>query len=181
MPRLALLFAAVVAVVLAVVACSAPAAPPAVAPASVPVAVPASGSEVVAAPDAGVPAAVSAAPAWVFRYATAQRTETWTLQHADGAALLVVEAASGTQRYHGTATATADGLALDVTTGSARLALTCKRARRPLGTACNDAKAPAQDLLDCYHPDFAAPMPFGAAPGVEYVVDTSCNGYRLRR
>jgi hypothetical protein len=34
------------------------------------------------------------------------------------------------------------------------------------------------EVLSCYHADFKAPMPFGPAPGIEYVVDATCNGYR---
>ncbi|MEP6859144.1 MAG: hypothetical protein ABJE66_00890 [Deltaproteobacteria bacterium] len=129
-----------------------------------------------AAPDAGVSAALAAAPAWVFRYATAQRTETWTLRIDAGQALLVVDGARGTLRYTGTVS---DALALEVTTGTATLALSCKHAKRALSTKCNDTKAKPLDVLDCYHPDFTEPMPFGPAPGIEYAVDASCNGYRL--
>ncbi|HSN25951.1 MAG TPA: hypothetical protein VLT45_06680 [Kofleriaceae bacterium] len=128
-----------------------------------------------AAPDAGLPAAVTTAPAFIFRYHTPQRSETWTLQTADGAALLVVETAQGTTRYEGTA----QGDAIAVATKTAKLALSCKHTRRRLSRKCNDAKAPEVDVLDCYHPDFATPMPFGPAPGVEYVEDASCKGYRL--
>lgn len=131
-----------------------------------------------AAPDAGVPAAVTAAPAWVFRYATAQRAETWTLRYAEGSALLLVETAAGTLRYTGTATEGAS-LALAVSTTTGKLALECKHAKRAIGAKCNDAKARPIDLLDCYHPDFAEPMPFGPAPGVEYTVSATCTGYRL--
>ncbi|HVK84413.1 MAG TPA: hypothetical protein VM513_09920 [Kofleriaceae bacterium] len=131
-----------------------------------------------AAPDAGVPETVTNAPAWVFRYATAQRTETWTLQFAEGAALLEVQSAQGLARYRGTATDGAS-LALDVSTGTAKLALDCKRAKRALSTKCNDTRAKKLDVLDCYHPDFKEPMPFGPAPGVEYVSDATCTGYRL--
>lgn len=128
-----------------------------------------------AAPDAGVPQAVLDAPAWVFRYSTADRRETWTLRHADGQALVVVETKQGTQRYLGTMT----GTALAVSTGTAKLALDCKPNKRALSAKCNDAKAPKIDVLDCYHPDFQEPMPFGKAPGVEYVVAADCTGYRL--
>ena len=131
-----------------------------------------------APPDAGASAAVAAAPAWVFRYHTADRSEIWTLRYAGGEAELVVETAAGTQRYLGTA-ADAASLAIDVTTGTARMTLDCKHERRALGAKCNDAAAPALDVLACYHPDFSTAMPFGAAPGVEYVIDASCNGYRL--
>lgn len=132
-----------------------------------------------ASPDAGISAALANAPAWVFRYATAQRTETWTLRTDAGQALLVVESATGTLRYTGTATETAGAIALDVTTGSAKLALQCKHAKRALSGKCNDAKAKKLDVLDCFHPDFKEPMPFGPAPGIEYAVDASCSGYRL--
>ena len=131
-----------------------------------------------AAPDAGVSEAVLAAPAWVFRYSTAQRKETWTLRHNGGEALVTVETAQATQRYLGTATQGAS-LVVDVSTGTAKLTLDCKNAKRAVGTKCNDAKAKKLDVLDCYHPDFKEPMPFGPAPGIEYQVDASCNGYRL--
>jgi hypothetical protein len=130
----------------------------------------------VAPPDAPDPAA--SAPPWLFRYHTKDRTETWTLQFADGHAVLVVDSAQGKRRYTGSATDGAS-LAIDVTSGTAKLALDCKHAKRPLGTACNDRKAKQVEVLDCYHPDFKTPMPFAPAPGVEYVHDASCNGYRL--
>ncbi|HUJ59773.1 MAG TPA: hypothetical protein VLX92_14815 [Kofleriaceae bacterium] len=130
-----------------------------------------------AAPDAGVPAAVQAAPPWIFRFHTAQRTETWTLRYADGAAELVVEAASGTTRYLGTAV-DGDSLAVRVATSAAKLALDCKHAHRAISAKCNDTKARPIDVLDCYHPDFKEPMPFAQAPGIEYVVDATCSGYR---
>ncbi len=154
-------------------ACSAPPPAPVEKPAPPPVIV-------VAPPDAAVdaPDPLANAPAYVFRYNTAQRTETWTLRYGDGAALLVVEGAQGAQRYRGTATEGAS-LALDVSTGTAKLALDCKHAKRAIGTKCNDAKAKKIDVLDCFHPDFATPMTFGAAPGVEYAVDAHCNGFRL--
>ena len=138
--------------------------------------VPADAAAPDAAPDAGVSAALAAAPAWVFRYATAQRTETWTLRMDAGQALLVVDSAHGTLRYTGTVS---DALALDVTTGTAKLALSCKHAKRALSAKCNDTKAKPIEVLDCYHPDFKEPMPFGPAPGIEYAVDATCNGYRL--
>lgn len=131
-----------------------------------------------AAPDAGVPEAVMAATAWVFRYTTAQRAETWTLRYAGGSALLVVETAQRATRYFGTATE-GTSLVLAVSTSSAKLALDCKHAKRAVGVKCNDTKAKPIELLDCFHPDFAQPMPFGAAPGVEYAVTDTCNGYRL--
>lgn len=155
-------------------ACSGASAPPAERPAPPPLADAAIDA---AAPDAGVPAAVTAAPAWVFRYRTAQRTETWTLQYAEGAALLVVDSAQGTQRYQGTATEGAS-LVLAVSTASAKIALDCKHAKRAVSAKCNDAKARPSEVLDCFHPDFKEPMPFGPAPGIEYVVEPGCTGYR---
>lgn len=129
-------------------------------------------------PDAGVSAAVANAPAWVFRYHTAQRTETWTLRYAENQALLVVDSAQGATRYLGTATEGAS-LALAVSTTTAKLALDCKHTTRAVSAKCNDTKAKPIEVLDCFHPDFKEPMPFGHEPGIEYTVDSSCNGYRL--
>ena len=125
-----------------------------------------------------LPDAVTQAPAWIFRYHTAQRTETWTLRYAAGQALVIVDGAQGAIRYTGTAT-DGDSLALTVSTSTAKLALDCKRVKKPLSAKCNDIKAKPIDVLDCYHPDFKSPMSFGAAPGIEYVVDATCNGFRL--
>ncbi|HUS28809.1 MAG TPA: hypothetical protein VMZ53_09870 [Kofleriaceae bacterium] len=163
--------------VLLIAACSSPA-PPAEHPTETPPATPEPRQDAAAEPDAGPPQAVLDAPAWVFRYSTKDRAETWTLRHAEGSALLVVETAQGAQRYTGTAT---DGetLKLDVSTGTAKMTLDCKRAKRPLSAKCNDQKAKPIEVLECFHPDFKTPMPFGPAPGVEYAVDASCNGYRL--
>ncbi|MBA3459008.1 MAG: hypothetical protein H0T46_03540 [Deltaproteobacteria bacterium] len=130
------------------------------------------------APDASAPQAVIDAPAWVFRYSTADRKETWTLRHVGGSAMLVVESASGSLTYLGTAVA-GPSLALDVSTGSAKMTLECKPAKRSLSAKCNDAKAKPVEVLDCFHKGFKEPMPFGAAPGVEYTVAPGCNGYRL--
>ena len=124
-------------------------------------------------PDARDP--LADAPAWVFRYTTAQRKETWTLRFAEGAAALVVESATGTLRYGGTEH---DGK-IEVSTANAKLALDCKQAQRKLSAKCNDTKAKPVDVLDCYHPDFKEPMPFGLAPGVEYAAQADCKGYRL--
>jgi hypothetical protein len=133
----------------------------------------------VAEPDAGLPAAVTAAPAWIFHYEAQGRAETWTLQHAEGAALLVVESdAQPTRRYTGSATQ-GETLKVEVTSGTAKLALDCKPAKRPLSQKCNDKKAKQNDVLDCFVPDFKQPMPFGPAPGIEYVEVTGCKGYRL--
>jgi len=125
-----------------------------------------------------VPPAVLDAPAWVFRYATKDRSETWTLKTFDGFAVLEVQNAQGTQQYRGISNEGAT-LKIEVSTRTAKMTLDCKRVKRPLGAKCNDSKAKPIEVLDCYHPDFKTPMPFGPSPGVEYVVDASCNGYRL--
>ncbi|HEU4611415.1 MAG TPA: hypothetical protein VFS15_05040 [Kofleriaceae bacterium] len=129
-------------------------------------------------PDAGPSAALLDAPAWIFRYTTKDRAETWTLRVAGDEALLEVATARGVTRYLGSASDTTS-LVVDVTTGTAKLRLDCKHAKRPLGTKCNDTKAAPVEVLDCYHPDFTTPMPFGREPGIEYAVDSTCNGYRL--
>lgn len=152
---------------------SSPAPEPAVAPAA-PVALPPDA----AAPDAGIPDEVSSAPAWIFRYNTPDRAETWTLRYHGDTALLVVETRQRTLRYIGSATEGAS-LALALAAGPSRLSLDCKHEQMPLSAKCNDMKAAKQNVLNCYHPDFKAPMTFGPAPGVEYVVAADCNGFRL--
>jgi hypothetical protein len=133
-----------------------------------------------AMPDAGPSAALLDAPAWIFRYTTKDRAETWTLRVAGDEALLDVATTRGVTRYLGSASDTTS-LVVDVATSTAKLRLDCKHAKRPLSATCNDAKAAPVEVLDCYHPDFATPMPFGREPGIEYVVDPTCNGYRLVR
>ena len=129
-------------------------------------------------PDAGVPEAVLNAPAWVFRYNTPGRVETWTLRYAGDQALLVVEAASGTAKYFGSV-ANATSLKLALAAPTAQMNLECKPVQKAIGKKCNDAKAPKLDVLDCYHPDFKEPMTFGQAPGVEFAQVDGCTGYRL--
>ncbi len=130
------------------------------------------------APIDALPEALLTAPAWIFRYHTKERTETWTLRRDASAALLVVESAQGERRYVGTARESDAATVLDVTTGSAKMALECKREKLAVSAKCNDRKAKPTEVLNCYHADFKAPMPFGPAPGIEYVVDEACNGYR---
>jgi hypothetical protein len=129
-------------------------------------------------PDAGPPQAVLDTSSWVFRYSTKDRNETWTLRYKNGNAVLVVETAGRQMLYLGGA-AEGDTVKIDVASGTAKMSLDCKHAKRALGAKCNDSKAKPIEVLDCYHKDFKTPMPFGPAPGVEYVVDASCNGYRL--
>ena len=156
------------------VACSSPAAPPEhPAPTPAPVAI-----ADAAMPDAGPPAELLAAPAWVFRYNAPGRLETWTLRSHGDAGMVVVERANGATQYLGTA---ADGasLVLTLAAGPNKLSLDCKHEKLAVGTKCNDTKAKKLDVLNCYHPDFKSPMTFGPAPGIEYVTSDSCNGYRL--
>jgi hypothetical protein len=125
------------------------------------------------APDAGVPEAVINAPAWIFRYSAPGRLETWTLRYSGSDALVTVERATGTTRYIGTVS----DLKLTLAAGASSLTLECKPAKLPVGATCGDKKPKQLDVLDCFHPDFKAPMTFGAAPGVEYVVTDACSGY----
>lgn len=162
---------------LAWTACSSSAPPPPASP-EPPPAPAALDAAVDAPPDAGPSAALGAAPAWVFRYASPQRTETWTLRVAGSEAMLDVASATGTLRYLGSAM-DADTLAIRVATPSAKMSLDCKRTKRAIGTKCNDAKAKKLDVLDCYHADFKEPMPFGPEPGIEYADAADCKGYRL--
>lgn len=151
--------------------------PPAAQPSGPAAPAPVADAGVDAAPDA-LPDALVNAPAWIFRYTTADRKETWTLRRDGGAALLVVENAQGERRYVGTARETDTSIVLDVSTTGAKMALDCKREKLAVSAKCNDKKAKPIDVLNCYHADFKTPMPFGPAPGIEYVVDASCNGYR---
>ena len=148
-------------------------------PASLPPPAPTPDAAPAPPPDTGPPAAVTSAPAFVFRYHTSDRSETWTLQHAEGNALLVVESSKGTQRYLGSATGD-DTLALDVSTGTAKMKLDCKKEKMAVSAKCNDTKAKPIEVLNCYHPDFKSPMSFAPAPGIEYVVEPGCTGFRLR-
>ena len=166
---------AVAGTALAVAGCGSSPPPPTEAPA--PEAPPVVAADA-AAPDADVPDDVVNAPAWIFRFNAGGRRESWTLRHHGGLALLVVESTQSTTRYSGTVS---DGteLAVSVAAGPNHLTLTCKREQRPIGTRCNDAKAKKLDVLDCYHPEFKAPMTFGPSPGIEYVDEPGCQGYRI--
>ena len=113
------------------------------------------------------------APAYIFRYTAPGRVETWSLRYSGGNALVTIERANGTTRYIGTI---ADGK-LTLAAGPNQLSLECKPAKLPVGATCGDKKPKQQDVLDCFHPDFKAPMTFGAAPGIEYVVTDACSGY----
>lgn len=119
--------------------------------------------------------------AYRFRFASAARTETWTLWFDASAAILTVQPANGTLvAYQGTATEGA-ALVVAVQTSSAKIALECKRATREIEPACGTTKKQARtklETLDCYHAGFAEPMPFARLPGIEYTADGACVGYR---
>jgi len=111
-----------------------------------------------------------------------------------------------TTLYLGTAAVDGKGLKLALAAGPNQLALACKReklavaaanaVRKPhpkkgkfAGECSGDPgrwvpeKTKSIDVLSCKHPDYEAPMPFAAAPGVEYVfVNDDCDqqggGYR---
>ena len=130
-------------------------------------------------PDAGPSAALIAAPAWVFRYDAPPRVETWTLRQAAGEAQIVVETPGGAPvitTYLGTATPTADALVIEVATATAKLALRCTPATRPIGATCKERKPAAIAVLDCFVPGYEQPMTFAPAPGV--VFDGGCGAYR---
>jgi hypothetical protein len=125
------------------------------------------------------------APAYAFRFASAARTETWTLWFASGVAVLNVQPQNGAlTQYQGSATE-GDSVVIEVESATAKMKLDCKRAKREVEPACDAAaakpkKKPAKvslDALDCFHADFKDPMPFGPLPGIEYVADGACAGY----
>ena len=129
------------------------------------------------------------APAYVFRFTSAARTETWSLWFAHGAAVLDVQPVGGAiTQYRGSATEAAT-LLVEVAGPTAKMKLDCKRTKRELAAPCDPAakppkakaKAPATttiDALDCFVEGFKEPMPFGPTPGIEYVADGVCAGYR---
>jgi hypothetical protein len=160
------------AAVLAAAGCSSSTSPPPEHPA------PAAVTADAAVPDADVPDEVASAPAWIFRFNGPGRLETWTLRTRGAAALVVVQAAQRTTRYTGAA---ADGasLVLTLASGPNKLSLDCKRDKLAVSATCGDRNARPIDVLNCYHPDFQAPMSFGPAPGIEYMVSDACSGYRL--
>jgi len=123
-----------------------------------------------------MPADVASAPAWIFRYNAPGRLETWTLRYHGDVAAIDVESQTGTIHYLGSATDGAS-LVLALSAGNARLSLECKHEQRAVGAACGDKKPSKEDVLACYHPDFKEPMPFGPAPGIEYLQSASCTGY----
>jgi hypothetical protein len=166
---------------LALAACSSSAPPPA--QPEPPPSAPADAAPAPVAVDARPDISLTA-PAYVFRFASAARTETWTLWFASGVAVLNVQPASGPlTQYQGSAIEGAS-VAIEVESATAKMKLDCKRAKREVEPAC-DAKPKKKpkkvsvDVLDCFHADFKEPMPFGPTPGIEYVADGACAGYRV--
>ena len=120
--------------------------------------------------------ALATAPQYVFRYNAPPRVETWTLRIAGDRASIVVKAANE-MLYTGTFV---DGK-LDVATSTAKLALACTRGKldnvgepdavqKKGKRGCAFAKTSGVEAWLCKHPDFEAPMPFAAAPGVEFAI-----------
>jgi hypothetical protein len=135
--------------------------------------------------DAGPSPEVAAAPEWVFRFNAGARFETWRLRFADSGAALVIERKDQPTLSHlGTASGTKFKFA------EARLELDCKRDKLDVVgakavRACQGKQpgrwAPATttklDVLSCKLAGFDVPMPFAAAPGVEYVqINDDCGG-----
>jgi hypothetical protein len=150
-----------------------------------------------AAPDApsATDGELAAAPAHVFRYNAPPRVETWTLRIAGDRASIVV-AGEREVVYVGRAAASGDTTNIDVATSTAKLGLACKRAKLANVGAANAERKPGKpgkpcafvpattttlDVWECKHLDFEAPMPFAAAPGVEYVVTDACKDGAYRR
>ena len=132
-------------------------------------------------PDAFVDTELEAAVAQVFRFNGPGRLETWTLRHVGARAQIVVERNPGkTSRYTGIATDDGKTLTLALDDAGDKLSLVCKREKLAVvpasaqPKACKWPKAASIEVLQCKHPDFAAPMPFLAAPGVEYVLPEGC-------
>lgn len=71
---------------------------------------------------------------------------------------------------------TAGVLVIEVATATAKLALRCTPAPRPIGATCKERKPAAIAVLDCFVPGFEQPMTSAPAPGV--VFDGGCGAYR---
>lgn len=168
---------------LAIGACSSPARPPAeptpALPADAAVAI-----QIDAEPPR--PDIKATATPYVFRFASATRNETWTMWFGSGVAVLDVQPDGGAiTQYQGSATEGAT-LVIDVAGPTAKLVLDCKRTKRDVDPPCSGKPAKGRpkkisiEALDCFVPNFKEPMPFGPAPGIEFVADGACAGYRVR-
>ena len=185
---------------------AAPDAAPPIAAAPPPIDAPAPDAELAAAP----PSVFRFYSTGLVPSKAGPRLETWTLRTAGDRGMVLVErmAADGdawkpasTTLYLGTAADDGKTLTLTLAAGTDKLALACTREKLPVAAAnavrkphkkrkeCGDPgrwvpdKTKAVDVLQCKHPDFEAPMPFAAAPGVEYLhVNDDCQmqggGYR---
>lgn len=136
-----------------------------------------------AAPDAGPSPEVLAAAAYVFKFNTPDRKETWALRWANGSAALDVATAAATIHYLGTVSEGAT-LELDLTARNNQQKLSCTKKSEKYSTNPCDKKAKPQsvDVLECKLPGYDAPMTLGLEPGLEFVGGQSnkqCNGYRI--
>ena len=138
--------------------------------------------------DAFVDTELEAAAAQVFRFNGPGRLETWTLRRVGERAQIVVERNPGkTSRYIGAATDDGKAITLELDDRGDKLSLVCKREKLPVvpasaqPKACKWPKAASIEVLQCKHPDFPAPMPFLAAPGVEYVLPDGCKDGNYRK
>jgi hypothetical protein len=134
------------------------------------------------------------APASMFRFNSTgenPRLETWTLRHVGERGMMLVERVKpvvSKTLYVGTASGDANRLTLALAAGTDKLALTCRRAELQVADAkakrvpspnhrrgkCDlgvwsPEKTTPIAVFECKHPDFAAPMYFAAAPGIEYL------------
>lgn len=138
--------------------------------------------------DAFVDTELEAAAAQVFRFNGSGRLETWTMRQVSGRAQIVVERDPGkTSHYAGSATDDGKAITLALDDHGDKLSLVCQREKLAVvpasaqPKACKWPKALSIEVLQCKHPDFAAPMPFLAAPGVEYVLPEGCKDGNYRK
>jgi hypothetical protein len=136
-----------------------------------------------AAPDAGPSPEVLAAAAYVFKFNTPDRKETWTLRWANGSAALDVATAAATIHYLGTVSE-GTTLELDLTARNNQQKLSCTKKTAKYATRTCDKKAKPQsvEVVECKLPGYDAPMTLGLEPGLEFLggqSDTQCNGYRI--
>jgi hypothetical protein len=127
-----------------------------------------------------------ATTAYVFRYQSAARSETWTLWFASGVAVLNVQPDGGAIVQYQGSVGDGDPMAITVEGPTAKMSLSCKRTTREVDAYCDPAAPKSKkkstkkklEALDCFHADFKEPMPFGVMPGIVYVADGACAGYR---
>ena len=118
-----------------------------------------------APPDAGPSPELAAAPEWVFRFDAPDRKETWRLRFTGDAAMLSIDRKPAPVTYLGTATGTSFAFP------AGKLELACSHAKLDVGC---EKKRTKLDVLSCKLAGFDVPMPFAAAPGIEFVADKTC-------